>query len=309
MTTKTDLIIIGAGPAGLAASIYASRYRLNHLVLGQSLGGTIAWAHQVENYPGFTSISGFELSQKLIDHAQSLGAEIINQEVVNLEKLPQGFILTAGNQEKYQTKTIIIATGTKRRKLNIPGEDEFLGHGVSYCATCDAAFYKDKAVAVIGGANSACSGALHLAAFAQKVYLIYRKDNLRADPAWVAEAKQKANIEIIYNTNVLKITGQNGQVSGIEIDPAFQKQKKLAVSGVFIEIGGAPIVDLAKKLGVKTDQDNFILTNNLMATNIAGVFAAGDVNAWQKQCQQAIVASAEGALSALGAYQYLNNPQ
>ncbi len=304
---KYDLIIIGAGPAGLAASIYASRYNIDHLVLGQSLGGAIAWAHEVENYPGFPSIPGGELAQKFLNHAKTLGGEVINQEVIDLEKVNGFLILTAGNKNKYQAKTIIIATGTKRKKLNIPGEKEYLGKGVSYCATCDAAFYKNKRVVVVGGANSACSGALHLARFAKKVYLIYRKGNLRADPAWVTEAKKTSNISIIYHTNLTSIKGDNQKVTAVGLDRPYQNKNELGTDGVFIEIGGAPIVDLAKKIGLKTDSDNFVITNNLMATNIPGVFCAGDVNAWQKQCQQAIVAVAEGAIAALGVYQYLNN--
>jgi len=305
---KYDLIIVGAGPAGLAASIYASRYNIKHLVLGENLGGTIAWAHKVENYPGFPSISGFELAQNFINHAKSLGGKIIGQEVVNLEKSNGFLVLTAGNKKKYQAKTLIIATGTKRRKLNVPGEEDYLGKGVSYCATCDAAFYKNKDVVVIGGANSACSGALHLARFAKRVYLVYRQNNLRADPTWVTEAKQTKNITIIYNTNVVAIEGDGQKVTALGLDRPFQNQKKLVTDGVFIEIGGAPIVDLAKKIGLKTDSDNFVITDNSMATNVPGVFCAGDVNAWQKQCQQAIVAVAEGAIAALGAYQYLGQP-
>ncbi len=305
---KYDLIIVGAGPAGLAASIYASRYNIKHLVLGENLGGTIAWAHKVENYPGFPSISGFELAQNFLNHAKSLGGKIIGQEVVNLEKSNGFLVLTAGNKKKYQAKTLIIATGTKRRKLNVPGEEDYLGKGVSYCATCDAAFYKNKDVVVIGGANSACSGALHLARFAKRVYLVYRQNNLRADPTWVTEAKQTKNITIIYNTNVVAIEGDGQKVTALGLDRPFQNQKKLVTDGVFIEIGGAPIVDLAKKIGLKTDSDNFVITDNSMATNVPGVFCAGDVNAWQKQCQQAIVAVAEGAIAALGAYQYLGQP-
>jgi len=304
---KYDLIIIGAGPAGLSASIYASRYNINHLVLGKNLGGTIAWAHKVENYPGFPSISGAKLAQEFINHAQSLGGKIVNQEVVDLEKVNGFLALTAGNKNQYQAKTVIIATGTKRKKLNVPGEKDYLGKGVSYCATCDAAFYKNKVAVVVGGANSACSGALHLARFAKKVYLIYRRDNLRADPAWVTEAKKANNINIIYNTNVVAIEGDGQKVTALGLDRPYQNQKKLVADGVFIEIGGAPIVDLAKKIGLKTDSDNFVITDNSMATNVPGVFCAGDVNAWQKQCQQAIVAVAEGAIAALGVYQHLNN--
>jgi len=304
---KYDLIIVGAGPAGLAASIYASRYKINHLILGgPSLGGTIALAHQVENYPGFPSVSGLELSQNFLDHAQKLGGKIISQEVVEIKKADGFIVLTAGNKKRYQAKTVIIATGTKRRKLNIPGENEYLGKGVSYCATCDAAFYKNRTAVVVGGANSACSGAIHLAYFAQRVYLIYRKSNLRADPAWVTEAKKIKNITIIYNTNVTAIEGKGQKVTQVKLDQPYQGQKSLATDGIFIEIGGAPIVDLVKSLGVETDKQNFILTDQSMATSVAGIFCAGDVNAWQKQCQQVIIAAAEGAIAATSVYQYLN---
>lgn len=304
---KYDLIIVGAGPAGLAASIYASRYKINHLVLGgPSLGGTIALAHQVENYPGFPNISGLELAQNFLNHAQSLGGKIINQEVVEIKKADGFIVLTAGDKKKYRVKTVIIATGTKRRKLNVPGEDEYLGKGVSYCATCDAAFYKNRVAVVVGGANSACSGAIHLASFAQKVYLIYRKNNLRADPAWVDEVKTIENITIIYNNNVTAIEGDGQKVTQVKLDQPYQGQKNLATNGIFIEIGGAPVIDLIKSLGVKTDKQNFILTDQSMATNIAGIFCAGDANAWQKQCQQAVVAAAEGAIAATSVYQYLN---
>lgn len=303
---KYDLIIIGAGPAGLSASIYASRYKINHLVLGgPNLGGTISWAHQVENYPGFSSISGPKLAQNFLKHAQGLGGKIINQEVIELKRVNGSTVLVADNKKQYQAKAIIIATGTKRKKLNVPGEDKYLGKGVSYCATCDAAFYKNKTVVVIGGANSACSGALHLAHFAQKIYLIYRKSKLRADPAWVTEVKATKNITIIYNKNVTAIEGDNQKVTQVKLDQPYQSQKNLLTAGVFIEIGGNPIVDLVKSLGVKTDNQNYILTNQLMATNISGVFCAGDVNAWQKQCQQVIIAAAEGAIAAISAYQYL----
>jgi thioredoxin reductase (NADPH) len=248
------------------------------------------------------------LAQNFLNHAKSLGGKIIGQEVVNLKKINGFLVLTAGNKKEYQTKALIIATGTKRKKLNVPGEEDYLGKGVSYCATCDAAFYKNKDVVVVGGANSACSGSLHLARFAKRVYLVYRQNNLRADPTWVTEAKQTKNITIIYNTNVTAIEGNGQKVTLVKLDQPHQRKNSLKIAGVFIEIGGAPIVDLAKKLGLETDQDDFVITNKLMATNVPGVFCAGDVNAWQKQCQQVVIAVAEGAIAALGAYQYLGQP-
>lgn len=306
---KYDLIIIGAGPAGLAASIYASRYKINHLVLGQTLGGTIVLAHKVENYPGYSSLSGFELAENFLKHAQGLGGKIVNQEVINLEKVDNFWTLTAGDQKQYQAKAVIIATGTERKKLNVPGEEKYLGKGVSYCATCDAAFYKEKDVVVVGGANSACSGALYLSRFARKVYLIYRKDNLKADPVWANEIKTAKNIEVIYQTNITAILGNEQKVTSIKIDQPYQNQNEIPVAGVFIEIGGIPIINLAKKLGIKIDKENFVLVDQSMATNIPGIFCAGDVNDWQKHHQQVVVATAEGAIAAASAYQFLCNPQ
>ncbi|MBP8591479.1 FAD-dependent oxidoreductase [Candidatus Shapirobacteria bacterium] len=302
-----DLIIIGAGPAGLAASIYASRYRIKHLVLGQQPGGTITLAHKVENYPGFLSISGPQLGQKFMEHAKGLGAEIEIKEVVEIKKKKNCFLIITNNNGRYKAKAIIIATGTKRKSLGIPGEDIYLGHGVSYCATCDAAFYKGKIVAVVGGANAACSGALHLARFAKKVYLVYRGKSLRAEPAWVDEARENPKIEIIFNTNPAAILGDGKKVTAIALDKTHGGQKKLGVDGVFIEVGGVPVVSLAKNLGVETDEDNYLLTDNFMATNIPGIFAAGDINSFQKNCQQVVTAVAEGAQAALGVYQYLSS--
>mgnify|MGYP001059217272 CR=1 FL=1 len=305
MVSLYDLVIIGAGPAGLAASIYASRYGIKHIVLGINLGGTIALAHQVENYPGFTSISGTELSQKFLEHAKSLGAQIENREIIAIEKLNNNYLVKTNNDHQYQTRTIIIATGTKRRHLNIPGEGKYTGRGVSYCATCDAPFYKNKIAIVIGGANAACSGAIHLANFAQKVYLIYRRDKLRAEPAWVNQVRQNPKIEIIYDTNITEIDGDNNKVQKAKLDKAYQGKKELFTDGIFVEIGGVPVTGLAKNLGIKTDKDNYIITDNHMATNIPGIYCAGDTNAFQKYFQQVVTAVAEGAAASLGIYQYL----
>jgi len=300
-----DLVIIGAGPAGLAASIYASRYGIKHIVLGINLGGTIALAHKVENYPGFTSISGTELSQKFLEHAKELGAKIENKEVTAIEKSNNGYLVKTNNSHQYQTRTIIIATGTRRRYLNIPGEKEYIGRGVSYCATCDAPFYKNKIVIVIGGANAACSGAIHLAQFAQKIYLIYRRSKLRAEPAWLNQVLQNPKIETIYDTNITKIDGDSNQVQKVKLDKAYQGKNELSVDGIFVEIGGVPVTSLAKNLGVKTDEGNYIITDNHMATNTPGIYCAGDTNAFQKYFQQVVTAVGEGATASLNIYQYL----
>lgn len=300
-----DLIIIGAGPAGLTASIYASRYALNHLILGKSLGGTITLAHKVENFPGLPSLSGGELAQRFLDHVEKLGAKIESKEVVKISQDKTGaFTFETTDNSSYQTKSIILAIGTKRRELRVPGEKNFLGKGVSYCSTCDASFYKGKKVAVVGGANAACSGAVHLARFAEKVYLLYRRSALRAEPAWIEELKKKKNVEILYETNIVEIKGEE-KVEKILLDKAYQGKKELLIEGVFIEIGGIPATELVKKIGVKCDDQGYVITDNQMATNIKGVYSAGDVNSSNKEFQQVVVAVAEGAVATTSVFKFI----
>ena len=341
-----DLIIIGAGPAGLTASIYASRYRIKNLVIGSQLGGAMALASAVENYPGFERISGLELAQKMAQQVKALGAEIINNSVVKIQNSkfktqnkskiqnPKFKIITESGKE-YQARAIILATGTRRRELGVPGEKEYLGKGVSYCATCDAAFFRDKVVAVVGGANAAVMSADHLSRFAKKVYLIYRRKPLRAEPIWVERVKKNTKIEIIYNTNIVRILGESEfkiqisirqpadkfqnkfqipnskpetkeVVGGVELDNPYRGSKYLAVDGVFIEIGGVPGTELAKSLGVELDEKGFVKVNPDMETNIPGVFAAGDIANLHGELQQIIIACAEGATATFSVYKYLS---
>ena len=329
-----ELIIIGSGPAGLTASIYASRYRIKNLVIGSQLGGAMALASAVENYPGFERISGLELAQKMAQQVKALGAEIINDSVIEMQSVKcksqndnlKFKIITEGGRE-YEAKAIILATGTRRRELGVPGERKYLGKGVSYCATCDAAFFRDKVVAVVGGANAAVMSADHLSRFAKKVYLIYRRKPLRAEPIWVERVEKNPKIEIVYNTNVLRILGESEfanvkcqmsnvkskskisnleKVGGVELDNPYEGNKYLAVDGVFIEIGGVPGVKLAKSLGVELDEKGFVKVNPDMETNVPGVFAAGDIANLHGELQQIIIACAEGATATFSAYKYLS---
>jgi len=302
-----DLVIIGAGPAGLTASIYASRYRLKNLIIGKLLGGTITWAHKVENFPGFTSISGFELGQKMKEQVKSLGAEIISEEVQKILKEANGFKVMTFSGKVFLSKSLILATGTQRRKLGIPGEEEYLGKGVSYCTTCDAPFFKDKTLVLVGGSNAACSGAVHLTEYAKKVFLVYRKSQLRAEPAWVEEVKNQPKIEIVYETNLVEILGDGQKVTGIKFDQPYQGKTNLAAEGVFIEIGGEPTAALVKNLGVEFDEGGYLVVNERMETDLSGLFAAGDVTNKSKKIAQAVIASAQGAQAALSAYEYLKS--
>jgi thioredoxin reductase (NADPH) len=265
-------------------------------------------------------ISGVELGQKMLEQVKALGAEVLLDGVGRIELIKEESggsegsgdrgnyfkILTEAGKE-FLAKTLIVATGTERRKLNVPGEKEYFGKGVSYCSTCDAPFFKDKTVVVIGGSNAACSGASHVAEFAKKVYLIYRKDELRAEPAWVQDVKNNPAIEIIYNTNVMKVLGKKeiGEVGGVELDTSYKGEKILKTDGVFIEIGGVPLSSLLIPLKVEIDENNYIKVNESMETNIPGIFAAGDFTIHSLVLSQTITACADGAIAAASAYKYL----
>ncbi|MBN1263628.1 MAG: FAD-dependent oxidoreductase [Candidatus Pacebacteria bacterium] len=304
-----DLIIIGSGPAGLTASIYASRYKMRNLVLGKQAGGTIGLAHKVENYPGFVSISGLELMQKMEVQVERLGAEVFYDPAEDIKKTAEGFFqVTTDLGKSYLGKTLILATGTTRRKLGIPGEEEFLGRGVSYCTTCDAPFFKGKTVALVGGSDGAVSGAVHTAEFARKVYLIYRKDKLRAEPIWVEQAIANPRIKTIYNTNVLKIEGDK-VVRKVMLDRPHEDSRELTLDGVFIEIGGIPGTSLAKIIKVALNEAGFVKVDQQMRTNVAGIFAAGDLTDFRPTFQQVVTVQAMGAVAAASAYQYLRKEQ
>lgn len=304
-----DLIIVGVGPAALTASIYASRYKLSNLVIGKQLGGEISLAHKVENYPGFISISGLELADKWKEHVESLGAKVLFKEVGKIEKKEGvGFGIEISEQEKYQAKTVIVATGSERKRLNISGEKEYLGRGISYCHTCDAPFFKDKTVAIIGGADSAVSGAVHTAEYASKVYVIYRKDKLRAEPVWVEEwlkIEKAAKGEAIYNTNITEILGDQTKVTGVKLDKPYKGKDVLSVDGVFIEIGSVPGTTLVQALGVKLDETGHVIVNETMETNVPGLFCAGDMVNKSTKFKQAALAIAQGAIAAASVFKYL----
>lgn len=308
MEKEYPLIIIGAGPAGLSASIYASRYGIKHLVIGSLVGGQISGTHLIDNYPGIEDASGFEFSQKFANHAKKYGVEVLTKTIKNIQKNNTLFALEMEGGEKISAKTIILATGTKHRKLNIPGEAELIGKGVSYCATCDGFFYKNKIVAVVGGNDSAAGAAVYLADIAEKVYLIYRKDKLRAEPYWVTLVEKNKKIEVVYNTNITKILGANKtmpasrQVEKVILD---NNKKELLINGLFIEAGSEPNFDFAKNLNIASDEQGYIKIKSDTSTSVEGVWAAGDITDGSDKFRQVITAAAEGAIAARSVYNFL----
>ncbi len=310
MVEKYDFLVIGAGGTGLSGGMYAARLGLKTLILGSShgsefpVGGVITTTHLVENYPGFSKISGRELAKKLEDHAKEYDLVTIKQEKANkIEKTSEGFkVLT--DKTKYETKTLLFATGTKWRKLNIPGSEEFENKGVNYCALCDAPLYKNKVVGVVGGSDSAAKDALVLAEHAKKVYIIYRKEKIRAEPINLQRIENNNKIEVINNTNVSEIKG-NQTVNSVVLDNEYNGSKELELDGVFVAIGHTILSDLAKELGVEVNEKNEIKINHITSeTNIEGFFSAGDVT--DKHFKQLITGVADGCTAAHSAFELIS---
>ncbi|MFX1316738.1 MAG: NAD(P)/FAD-dependent oxidoreductase [Promethearchaeota archaeon] len=292
-----DLIVLGGGPAAISCAIYAARFAMDLLVVGKTFGGLIATTHIVENYPAITSISGQGLMDMFKDHLDSLKIPYISDEIRSIEKIDDHFELYSFFQ-KFKAYTVCIATGSERKKLGIPGEEEFAGRGVSYCATCDGPFYKDKVVSVIGGSDSAAKEALFLAQNAKKVYIIYRGEEIRAEPINKKRVNENDKIEIINNTKIIEIKGANSVNSVI-----FENGDEFAVDGVFIEIGSTPNSELAKHIGIKTNEKGEVIINRKSETNIPGIYAAGDIA--DAPFKQAITGVAEGVIAAYSAFDYL----
>ncbi|MFZ2414897.1 MAG: FAD-dependent oxidoreductase [Minisyncoccia bacterium] len=292
-----DLIIIGSGPAGLTASIYASRYKMSNMVIGSLPGGTITEAWVVENFPAFNKIPGMELGQKMYEHAKELGAETILDDAKDISSESGVFKIKVSQDKEYLAKNILIATGSQARRLNLPNEDKYIGKGVVYCATCDAYFFKGKTVAVIGAANSAITAALLLSTLADKVYMIYRSENLKGDPVWIDKVKENPKIILIPNTNIIGLSGENN-LEKVTLDNPYNNSTELAVDGLFIEIGVVPNTVLTNKIGVSTDEKGYIVVDNAQSTNISGIWAAGDITNNSNNLHQVITACAEGAVAA-----------
>lgn len=303
MKNKFDVCILGAGPAGLTAAIYSARYGLKVIVISKEIGGAANRAEHIENYPGYIG-SGKELMKKFHEQARKYGTKFLDEDIIDIKKQGKEFIITT-SKEKIIARTLIISLGTQRRKLNIPGEDKFLGKGVSYCATCDANFFKNKDVAVIGGGNTACRACLLLAGIARKVYLVYRREKLRCEYAEIKKVEKMKNIKIMYGATPFEIKGKNAVSELIIVKPGkIPVQEKIDVSGVFIEIGGLPASDIAKILGVKIDKEGHILVDEEMRTSVPGIFAAGDVI--KSKLKQVVVAASQGAIAAKSAQDYLS---
>lgn len=303
-----DFIILGAGGTGLAAGMYAARLNLKTLVLGHShgsempIGGVITTTNIVENYPGFVKLSGSEIAQKIEEHARSYDLVTIKEEKAEkVEKVKEGFKVKTP-ENNYFGKTILFATGTKWKKLNVPGSKEFENKGVAYCALCDSPLFKNKVVGVVGGSDSAAKDALVLAEHAKKVYIIYRGEKIRPEPINLQRIESNKKIEIINNANVLEIKGTKS-LEKVILDKKHNGNNELDLQGLFIAIGHEVLSGLAKDIGVKTNPKGEIITDKKAQTNIHGVYAAGDVA--DTPFKQLITGVAEGCIAAYSAYEFI----
>lgn len=299
---KYPLAIIGAGIAGLTASLYASRYVIKHALIGRVPGGKGLDAVSVENYPGFKKISGSELMQRIKEQVLEYKPDFYQEEVKDIKETKTGFRLILSSQEQIRANFLILALGTKRRRLNVKGEREFLGKGIHFCAICDGYFYKDKDVLVVGGGNAGVTAALMLSDIAHRVYLVQADDKLRATPIWQKKIEKKMNIEVILSNTIEAFVGSEKLEKVILANP-YSGSKELRVDGVFIEIGSLPNSGLAKKLGLDLDKKGYIKVKNNQQTSHPKVYAAGDVTTAFKHFQQLLISASEGAVAADSLYQ------
>jgi len=302
-----DLIIIGAGAAGLSAGIYAARSGLKTLIIDEKLsGGTTADAPTVENYPGFLQINGAELAEKMTSHCRKTGVTIHELEAVTALNLQGEKKAVTTSRGQYEASALIIATGSYYRELGAKGEKEFRGKGISYCGVCDGPLFKGKTVMVVGGGNSAVITALYLSGLAANVTLVHRRETFRCEEAYIKDVQTKQNVQILWNNEVKEIKGDKVVSAVLVQDVKTGENKEIAVNGVFVQVGEAPNSQTAKSSGVETDEHGYIRTDIYQQTNIPGVYAAGDVT--NQPVKQVGTAVGQGITAALDAYGYIRRP-
>lgn len=298
-----DVVIAGAGPAGMTAAVYAARANMSVLMIERGIpGGQMANTEAVENYPGFESILGPDLSNKMFEHAKKFGAEYAYGDIKKIINGDDYKTIDCGSKQ-YLSRTVIVTTGAEYRKLGVPGETELAGRGVSYCAVCDGAFFKGKKLAVIGGGDSAVEEGTYLTRFASSVTVIHRRDQLRAQKILQDRAFNNEKVDFLWDTICTKINGADGKVSSLTLqNKKTSEESDFSVDGVFIYVGMNPLTHAVKDLGIVDDQ-GYIVTNEKMETSIPGIFAAGDVR--QKELRQIVTATGDGSIAAENAQKYV----
>lgn len=294
-STMYDLIIIGAGSAGLPAGMYASRYKLKNIIIGEMPGGALSTSHCVENFPGVLSAPGAEIMDNFKKHAENAGSEILQDRVEVVSKIGENhFSVSTMGGKNFDAKRILLATGNTYKMLGIPGEKEFYGQGVSYCATCDGNFYKNLTVGVVGAGNTAITEALYLAEIAKEVHIFVRGNVIRAENIWTEKANNKSNIIFHMNTQVTEVQGNMMGVTGVILNTG----ENLTLDGLFVAIGSTPITHIVDNLSPQKDGEWCLVVDQRQETTIPGLYAAGDVTTNSNKFRQTIMSAAEGCLAA-----------
>ena len=308
MTTtqgQYDIVIAGQGAAGFAAGLYAARYQTKPVIIGETFGGETAIGGSIENYPGYVDIDGFDLMMHFRQQVEKYDVPIVDDKVTKVVGVEGCYEVETEYSGTYQTQTVILAIGRERRKLGLPNEEEWTGKGVSFCSVCDAPLHKDNVVAVVGGGNAAAEGAVLLAKYATQVYLIYRgSEFFRPERIIVDELNRTHNVTQLLETNVVELQGTD-DLEGIRIDRPYNGSNEMAVDGIFIEIGADPRADIPKELGMNLNDEDEVIVDTAMRTNIPGIFAAGDLTNASGDLKQTITAAAQGAIAASAAYKYI----
>ncbi len=298
-----DVIIIGAGAAGLTAAIYGTRRAMKTLVLSKDMGGATATTEDIENYPGYhPDRSGMKLMQTMEEQAKTFGADIEYDPVTKIEKKGSNYFVHVDSGKSYETKTLIFAHGRSHRHLNVPGEKQFFGKGVVYCVTCDGPLYKNKIAAIVGGGNSALDAAIYLSKIVSKIYLIHRRDQFRGEEILINKVKKDPKVELVLNANTKEIKGKDF-VTSIVVDQN-GKKREIPVDGVFVEIGFESDISILQDLGLKLDGQNQIIVNDFCETNVPGIFAAGDITT--VPYKQTVISAGQGSVAALRAYDFIH---
>ena len=304
--TLFDVLIVGQGAAAYAGALYAARYQIRPVVFGATFGGETATGGLIENYPGYPEIDGFELMMKFREQAEKYSVPIINEDVVSVRREGDCFEVRTDQGNRYPGASIILAVGRERRKLGLEHEEEWTGRGVSYCSTCDAPLHRGNTVAAVGGGDAAVKGAVLLSKYAEKVYIIYRRDRFtRPEATNLRQMEERPNIEPLFSTSIVELKGEDG-LSGVMLDRPRNGSTELVLDGLFIEIGADPRVELANQLGLQLNELNEIRVDQMGRTGAQGVFAAGDVTDAFGDLKQTITAAAQGALAATAAYEYIS---
>ena len=301
-TQEYDALIVGQGAAAFAAALYAARYQMKTIIIGETFGGETATGGLIENYPGYPEIDGYDLMVKFREQAEKYEVPIVDDKVGSIDRTGHCFEAKTGLGDTYQATTVILAVGRERRKLGLEHEDEWTGRGVSFCSTCDAPLHRGNVVVVVGGGDAAVKGAVLLSKYAERVYIVYRGAAFtRPEAANLRLLDACPNVERLFNTKVIELKGNEG-LSGIVLDQEVNGSAELTVNGLFLEIGADPRTELARQLGIQLNDGDEIIVDKQMRTNVHGVFAAGDVTDAGGELKQTLTAAAQGALAATTAY-------